>query len=165
MFIKMKVAGLSIDPFTNAPIVVLKDSEEKKSLPIWIGVLEASAIAAEMEKMDFSRPMTHDLIKDIIVNLKASVDRIEVVDLKDNVYYATIHMTSGSKKFKIDARPSDAIALSLRTDTEIFVDSNVLDMSRSVDMSKRTGSKGDESKNWHEILEDLSPEAFGKYKM
>ena len=165
MFIRMKVAGLSIDPFTNAPIVILKDSDEKNTLPIWIGVLEASAIAAEMEKMDFSRPMTHDLIKDIIVNLKASVNRIEIIDLKDNVYYAVIHIASGNETFKIDARPSDAIALSLRTKTEIFVDSNVLDRSKSVDMAERSGSKKDESKNWQEILEDLSPEAFGKYKM
>lgn len=161
----MKVSGLTIDPFTNVPIVILKDIEEKNSLPVWIGVLEASAIASELEKIQFSRPMTHDLLKEVLKNIKATVTRIEVVDLKENVYYATIHMATENSSFVLDARPSDAIALALRTRSPIFVDSSVLEKSRSIDMRSEKG-KGDEGeKDFVETLEDLAPGDFGKYKM
>ncbi len=161
----MKVAGLTMDPFTNAPIVVLKDEGELNTLPIWIGMSEASAIAAELEKMEFSRPMTHDLIRNILDDIGASVEKIEVNDLKDSVYYATIYMESNGTEHKIDARPSDAIALALRTDSPIFVEKKVIDHSKKIDATKAGLDKNDGTKNWSEVLEELSPEAFGKYKM
>lgn len=165
MLLEMKVSGLTIDPFTNVPIVILKDMEEKNSLPVWIGVLEASAIASELEKIQFSRPMTHDLLKEVLKNIKVTVTRIEVVDLRENVYYATIHMAAENGSFILDARPSDAIALALRTRSPIFVDSRVLDKSKNIDMRAVHGSGEDGEKDFIETLEDLSPGDFGKYKM
>ncbi len=159
----MKVFGLTIDPFTNVPIVILKDHDEKNALPVWIGVLEASAIASELEKVQFSRPMTHDLLKEILKNLSVTVNKIEVNDLKDNVYYATIHMTGkDGNDFTLDARPSDAIALALRMNSNIFVDSRVLEKSKSIDMRGEGKKSG---KDFLDSLEDLSPGEFGKYKM
>lgn len=160
----MKVSGLTIDPFTNVPIVILKDLAEKNALPVWIGVLEASAIASELEKIHFSRPMTHDLLKEILKNIEVSVTKIEVTDLRDNVYYAVIHMKTKDGSFSLDARPSDAIALALRTNSPIFVDSSVLDKSKSIDM-RAEGKGEDKGKEFLEALEDLSPGDFGKYKM
>ncbi len=167
MAIEMKVFGLTIDPFTNAPIVILKDLEEKQALPIWIGVLEASAIAAELEKLQFPRPMTHDLLRNILSELNATVNKVEVVDLRDNVYYANIHLEMGDKRYVIDARPSDAIALALRTNSSIFVAEHVLEKSKKIDMRKKLSTKGDkeEADRWLEFLENLSPEDCGKYKM
>lgn len=165
MLLEMKVSGLTIDPFTNVPIVILKDMEEKNSLPVWIGVLEASAIASELEQIQFSRPMTHDLLKEVLKNIKVTVTRIEVVDLRENVYYATIHMAAENSSFILDARPSDAIALALRTRSPIFVDSRVLDKSKSIDMRAAHGGVEDGEKDFIETLEDLSPGDFGKYKM
>ncbi|MBI5469380.1 MAG: bifunctional nuclease family protein [Deltaproteobacteria bacterium] len=163
MFLKMKVFGLTIDPFTNVPIVILKDHDEKNALPVWIGVLEASAIASELEKVRFSRPMTHDLLKEILKNLSVTVNKIEVNDLKDNVYYATIHMTGkDGSDFTLDARPSDAIALALRMNSNIFVDSSVLEKSKSIDMRGEGKKSG---KDFLDSLEDISPGEFGKYKM
>ena len=160
----MKVFGLTIDPFTNAPIVILKDLDEKNALPVWIGILEASAIAAELEKIQFSRPMTHDLMREMLHSLKITVTKIEVNDLKDNVYYATIHMSSKGDSFVIDARPSDAIAIALRMSSPIYVDTKVLDKSKNIDMRKDAGKKPS-SKDLLDKLEELNPEDFGKYKM
>lgn len=164
MLLEMKVFGLTIDPFTNAPIVILKDLDEKNALPVWIGILEASSIAAELEKVQFSRPMTHDLMREILKSLGITVNKIEVNDLKDNVYYASIHMTSGEDRLVIDARPSDAIALALRMSSPIFVDTRVLEKSKNIDMRKETGKKSS-SKDILDKLEELNPEDFGKYKM
>lgn len=161
----MKVYGLTIDPFTNVPIVILKDEEEQHTLPVWIGVLEASAIASELEKVQFSRPMTHDLLNEILKAVDASIKKIEVVDLKENVYYATIHMElKDAGSYKLDARPSDAIAIALRANAPIFVDTSVIEKSRSVDFAEAE-KKGRGSKDFLETLEDLSPGDFGKYKM
>lgn len=161
----MKVFGLTIDPFTNAPIIILKDMEEKHALPVWIGVLEASAIAAELEKVKFSRPMTHDLMTEMLKTLDIAVTKIEVNDLRDNVYYAKIHMTSNKNNFSIDARPSDAIALALRMSSPIFVDTKVLDKSKDIEIKGVSGKAGRASKDLLDMLEDLSPDEFGKYKM
>lgn len=167
MLLEMKVFGLTIDPFTNVPIVILKDLEEKNALPVWIGVLEASAIASELEKVQFSRPMTHDLLKEVLKNVDATVTKIEVNDLKDNVYYATIHMATKTSTFSLDARPSDAIALALRTSSPIYVDTKVLDKSKNIDMRAETDKSKKEKGpgDFIETLEDLSPGDFGKYKM
>lgn len=165
MLMEMKVFGLTIDPFTNAPIVILKDLEDKNALPVWIGVLEASAIASELEKIEFSRPMTHDLMKEMMNTLNISIERIEVNDLKDNVYYARIHLVASGDNFSIDARPSDAIALALRMSSPIYVDTKVLDKSRNIDMRTDHEAKGRSSKDLLDMLEELSPDDFGKYKM
>ncbi|HLD44268.1 MAG TPA: bifunctional nuclease family protein, partial [bacterium] len=128
--IKMNVSGLTIDPFTNMPIVILKDEEGTLALPIWIGLIEASAIATEIEKIALSRPMTHDLIKTLLEKLHASVQRIEITDLMDNTFFALIHCQSLNNQFSLDCRPSDAIAVALRTKSDIYVDRKVIEKSR-----------------------------------
>ncbi len=167
MFKEMKVVGLTVDPFTNMPIVILKDSEDKNTVPIWIGLLEASAIATELEDIEPPRPMTHDLLKNIFDTLKVEVVRIEVNDLKDNTFYATLYIKMSGKKYAIDSRPSDAIAIALRTDSPIYVSEEVIRKSRKIDLKEKTvAAKQDkESEKWAEILDQMSPEDFGKYKM
>ncbi|MBI1910321.1 MAG: bifunctional nuclease family protein [Deltaproteobacteria bacterium] len=165
--VEMKVTGLTIDPFTNMPIIILKDLEEKSALPIWIGLIEASAIATELEKIQLSRPMTHDLIKNLLGALGVTVNKVEVNDLSDNTFYARITLTHAGKELTLDSRPSDAIAIALRTKAPIFVDKKVMEKSRKIDVTKE--GKGGEEKmkkeKWNEILENLSLEDFGKYKM
>lgn len=163
----MKVTGLTIDPFTNMPIIILKDAEEKSALPIWIGLIEASAIATELEKIQLARPMTHDLMKNILTSLGVRVEKIEVNDLCDNTFYARIYLASDGKEFVIDSRPSDAIAIALRSNAPIFVDKKVIEKSRQVDLGKegKEGQRTGEQQKWSEILENLNPEDFGKYKM
>ncbi|RLB07934.1 MAG: bifunctional nuclease family protein [Deltaproteobacteria bacterium] len=161
MFREMKVSGLTVDPFTNTPIVLLKDLEEKEIVPIWIGFFEASAIATQLEKVQLSRPMTHDLIKSILDTLGVKVVKIEVNDLRENTFYATIHLDMDGVKYAIDARPSDAIALALRTSSPIFVKEEVIKKSRKIDL--RQQKEGEEALD--EFLEGLSPKDFGKYKM
>ena len=164
----MEVTGLTIDPFTNMPIIILKDLEQKNTIPIWIGLIEASAIATELEKIELSRPMTHDLLKNILIELGITVEKIEVCDLKENTFFANIHLeTKNGKKLVIDARPSDAIALALRTKAKIFVDEKVISKARRIDLSKEATTDEERLKQekWAEILESLSPEDFGKYKM
>lgn len=167
MLIEMKVAGITVDPFSNTPIVILKEIDGNKALPIWIGVLEASAIAAELGNVKPPRPMTHDLLKNIFGHLKIDVEKIEVNDLKDNTFYATIYLSAGREKLAIDARPSDAMALALRMNSPIFVSEQVIKDSRTIDLEKvlKEGDEKDEEQKWAEILENLSPEDFGKYKM
>jgi len=166
MLLEMTVKGLTIDPHTSTPIVILKDAAVKNTVPIWIGLMEASAIATEMEKIQLSRPMTHDLMRNILESLEAKVVKIVVNDLKDNTFYALIHIMVGSQEIVIDSRPSDAIALALRTDSPILVDKKVIAKSRKVDLTKEEGlSEEENKKRWAEILEKLSPEDFGKYKM
>lgn len=164
MLIEMKVTGLTIDPFTSMPIIILKDMEEKSALPIWIGLIEASAIATELEKIQLSRPMTHDLLKHILDALSVSVGRVAVIDLADNTFYARIYLLHEGKEIEMDARPSDAIALALRTKSPIFVEKKVIEKSRKIDLTKETDDEAKKQK-WTEILENLSPEDFGKYKM
>jgi hypothetical protein len=166
MLIEMKVSGLTIDPVTNTPIVILKDVNEKKAIPIWIGLFEASAIATELEKISFSRPMTHDLLNDILKALDIEVIKIEVNDLRNNTFFAMIYLMKDGKHFTIDSRPSDAIALALRAKAPIFVDEKVIEKSRSVDFEKSaTGVDKLNEEKIREFLENLSPEDFGKYKM
>ena len=166
MILEMKVFGMTIDPFTNSPIVILKDLKDDNALPIWIGLLEASAIAAELESIKLPRPMTHDLLKDILKNLDADVKKIEVCDLKNNVFYATIHIDAAGNHIEIDARPSDAIAVALRTGSPIFVNKKVIEKSKKIDMRNLSMDKDSgESEKWRDLLENLNPEDFGKYKM
>ena len=166
MLIEMKVSGLTSDPITNTPIVILKDLQEKKAIPIWIGLFEASAIATELEKITFSRPMTHDLMHDILKILGVEIDRIEICDLKNNTFFANIHLSREGQNFTIDARPSDAIAVALRAGAQIFVEDQVIEKSRSIDFgAKATDLDKLKDEKLKEFLENLSPEEFGKYKM
>ena len=166
MFVEMKVSGLTIDPLTNTPIVILKDLEGKRAVPIWIGLFEASAIATEIEKISFSRPMTHDLMRDLLKILEAKVKRIEIVDLRNNTFFACIHLQRNGDTLIIDSRPSDAIALALRVNCPIFIDEKVIEKSRNIDFAKKVDEldkkKTEELK---EFLENLPEEDFGKYKM
>ena len=166
MFVEMKVSGLTIDPLTNTPIVILKDLEGKRAVPIWIGLFEASAIATELEKISFSRPMTHDLMRDLLKILEAKVQRIEIVDLRNNTFFACIHLQRNGDTLIIDSRPSDAIALALRVNCPIFIDEKVIEKSRNIDFAKKVDEldkkKTEELKDF---LENLPEEDFGKYKM
>lgn len=163
--VEMKVKGLTLDPLTNMPIVILKDLEGQRALPIWVGIFEANAIALEMEKVPTPRPMTHDLIKNILDGLKARVNRIVVNDLRDNTFYAIISLSFNNSEVFIDARPSDAIALALRVNAPIYVSQKVLEEARSIDLSSEKLSEQEESEKLREWLEHLKPEDFGKYEM
>ncbi|NQU14164.1 MAG: bifunctional nuclease family protein [Desulfobacteraceae bacterium] len=165
MYTAMAISGLAVDPITNSPIVILREVEGDQTLPIWIGLLEATAIASELEGIKFSRPMTHDLLKSILDVVEVEVLRIEVCDLKNNTYYALIHVKHGGKVMTIDARPSDAIALSLRVKAPIFVAQEVIENSSQMEFKAEPEDKSEKGKKWQEVLESLSPEDFGKYKM
>lgn len=165
MLHEMKVSGITIDPTSNAPIVILKAVNADQALPIWIGILEATAIATELENVRLSRPMTHDLFKNFLDTLKITISKVEVCDLRDNTFYAQIYFSLGEKSYNIDARPSDAIALALRADCPIFVDDKVLEKSGQLDGEPEALDDSEEGRKWKEYLEKLSPEDFGKYKM
>lgn len=165
MLKEMKVAGITVDPFTNTPVVILKDLEDKDVLPIWIGLLEASSIATALENIQTPRPMTHDLLKNILDELGVRVLKIEVNDLRDNTYYALIHLDVDGKRLIVDSRPSDAIALALRTGSPIYVDEEVIKKSARVDLQQKGDKVVTDSSELEEILENLNPEDFGKYKM
>jgi len=161
MQIEMTIKGLMVDPITNMPIIILRDQDGQRVLPIWVGVFEANAIALQIENVQTPRPMTHDLLKNIISDLHAHVQRIVVCALKENTFYATIHITVGDQALAVDARPSDAIALALRTQSPIFVEETVIQNARSVESGKESMDLGRLQK-W---LEGLSDEELGKYKM
>ena len=159
--IKMIVKGLTMDPSSNSPILILQDTEGQQSLPIWIGLLEATAIASELEEVQFSRPMTHDLLRNVIGSMGGSVTKVEVCDLKDNTFYALIHLTGPQGELVIDSRPSDAIAVALRTKAPIFVAEKVLESSQAA----ASGQGQEAEEKWRDILESMDPDDFGKYKM
>ncbi|MDD5476089.1 MAG: bifunctional nuclease family protein [Syntrophales bacterium] len=166
MIIEMKVFGLAIDPAAGAPIVILKDLDGKRAVPIWIGIFEASAIATQLEKIALSRPMTHDLLMNIITRLEFSIARIVISDLKNNTFFAVIHLVKDGSEITIDSRPSDAIALALRASAPIFVDEKVVEKSMNIHFTKQAGDLKKYSKEeLQEFLENLAPEDFGKYKM
>jgi len=159
--IQMKVQGLTIDPASNSPILILQEVAGERTLPIWIGLLEATAIASEREKVSFSRPMTHDLTINLLNHLGCRISKIEVTELKDNTFFALIHLEGAEGASSLDSRPSDAIALALRADAPILVSEEVLIAAAASPGSGQ--SRGD--KDWKEILEGMDPEDFGKYKM
>ncbi len=161
MMIGMTVRGIALDPITNMPIIILKDQDEKRALPIWVGIFEANAIALELEKIATPRPMTHDLIKNILDGVGASVQQIVINDLKENTFFAVIEVNFNGNVVNIDSRPSDAIALALRLNAPIFVTDKVVTKAKSMDIAEET----EDSDRWREWLENLKPEDFGKYKM
>ena len=161
MLIEMTIKGLMVDPVTNNPIVILKDKGGDRVLPIWVGIFEANAIALQIENIATPRPMTHDLLKNIIKDLDGRVERVVVCDLKDNTFYAVIHLTVKGESIAVDARPSDAIALALRTRAPIFVEETVIDHAKTVDFSTEKA----DADRLHKWLESLDPDDLGKYKM
>ena len=160
--VEMKVEGLTLDPLTNMPIIILKDSTGSKALPIWVGYFEANAIALEIEQVSTPRPMTHDLLKNLIQNMKAKVNHILVNELKDNTFYAVISLVYGDITLTIDSRPSDAIALALRTKSPIFVEEKVIDDAKSLDLPDPEKTKTADDKQWKNWLENIKPDDFGK---
>jgi bifunctional DNase/RNase len=162
---KVSIAGLTIDPASNTPIILLKTDEGDETVPIWIGLLEATAIAAALQNINFERPMTHDLFKNFVQTMEMEVVKIEVSDLRDNTFYALIYFASDDQVFTMDARPSDAIAIALRFDAPIYVDSEVIEKARVNEPKAEMLDKSSAGKKWAEYLNDLSPEDFGKYKM
>lgn len=160
--VEMKVEGLTLDPLTNMPIIILKDSSGAKALPIWVGYFEANAIALEIEKITTPRPMTHDLIRNLIQTMKAEVNHILVNELKDNTFYAVISLVCGGDTLVIDSRPSDAIALALRTKSPIYVEENVIEAAKNLEIPESDKSKKDEKQQWKDWLENIKPDDFGK---
>ena len=162
--IEFKIKGLMMDPLTNAPIVVLQDTGSDTLLPIWVGIFEANAIALQIEKVDTPRPMTHDLIKGLLNHLDAKVTKIVVTELKDNTFYALIFLDVEGKVVTVDSRPSDAIALALRTDSPIYVTDDVISKSSSSSSTTLSAERSspEDIRRW---LENLNPEDMGKYKM
>jgi uncharacterized protein len=161
MLIEMSIKGLMVDPITNMPIVILKDKEGDRVLPIWVGIFEANAIALQIENVATPRPMTHDLLRNIITDLEGRVDRVVVSDLKENTFYAIVHLTVRGERIAVDARPSDAIALALRTRAPILVEETVIENAKTVDFASERADN-DRLQKW---LESLDPEELGKYKM
>ena len=161
MQIEMSIKGLMVDPITNTPIVILRDKGGQKVLPIWVGIFEANAIALQIENVATPRPMTHDLLRNVIEDLQASVQKIVVCDLQENTFYALIYLSMNGGTVAIDARPSDAIALALRTRAPIFVEETVIDSAKTVD----TSSEQADAERLHKWLDSLDPDDLGKYKM
>ena len=158
---EFKIKGLMMDPITNSPIVILQGVEKNTLLPIWVGIFEANAIALQIERIDTPRPMTHDLLKNILLHLDATVEKIVVTDLQENTFFATIYLDMEGDRVTIDSRPSDAIALALRTDAPIFVTQDVINNSTDMTLDQENLDPED-VKQW---LENLKPEDLGKYTM
>ena len=158
---EMRIRGLMMDPITNMPIVILRDRDGSRVLPIWVGVFEANAIALQIENVTTPRPMTHDLLRNVIQDLRAHIDKIVVSDLKENTFYALIYLLVNGEAMAVDARPSDAIALALRARAPIFVEEKVIDHAKTVDIVPEKGD-AERLQKW---LESLDPDDMGKYKM
>jgi len=161
MELEVKIRGLMMDPATNMPVVVLKETDGTGVLPIWVGIYEANAIALEIEKVQTPRPMTHDLLKNVLTGLDVHVKKVVVCDLKEDTFYALIWMERDGRMMSLDSRPSDALALALRLDCPIFVDDQVLKNSKMANIVSEKSSN-EELRKW---LENLNDEDLGRYKM
>ena len=157
----MEVKALIVDPIANMPVVILRDAEEKNFLPIWVGVFEANAIALQMEGITTPRPMTHDLLRNVIHEISGKVTEVLINDLQENTFYAQIHLRLDGRSFTIDSRPSDAIALALRLEAPVFVNESVLEKSRAND----DASDAQNAERLRKWLEEADPESLSKYKM
>ena len=160
MPVQMSIHGLMIDPVSQMPIVILKNGSGDQVLPIWVGVFEANAIATQLEKIVSPRPMTHDLLKNTIEQLGATIERIVITDLREATFFATLHLVLDAKKIAVDSRPSDAMALALRCDAPIFVEESVLDKSSNPDDAN--AREPDRLRRW---LETVDPKELGQYEM
>lgn len=167
MLHKVNIAGITMDPASNTPIVILKTVDQEDSIPIWIGLLEATAIASVLQEIDFDRPLTHDLFKNFAQEMAVAVERVEVCDLKNNTFFARIYFAGSERAFSMDARPSDAIAIALRFKAPVFVDDKVIQKFRmkDPDPDAEVADTSEEGKKWADYLENLTPEDFGKYKV
>ena len=161
MLIEMRIKGLMIDPINNMPMIILKDVGGKNVLPIWVGVFEANAIALQIEKITTPRPMTHDLLKNILAKMNAKVDKIAITELKNNTYYALIFLNVDGREVTIDSRPSDAIALALRTSSPIYVEQSVIEQAKSPELGEESPDT-EKIKKW---FEKLKADDISKYKM
>ena len=161
MEIEMSIKGLMVDPVTNNPIVILHDSDGARVLPIWVGVFEANAIAIQIENVSTPRPMTHDLLRNVIQDLNGDVQKVVVSELKGSTFYAVLHLRVGDQVVVIDARPSDALALALRVRAPIFAEDSVIESAKSLNITPDTG----DSARLQQWLENLDPDELGKYKM
>jgi bifunctional DNase/RNase len=157
---KMEIKGLLLDPVSNTPVVVLRDAEERLFLPIWIGIFEANAIALRMESIETPRPLTHDLLGSLLAALDVEVLKVVINDLKENTFYARIYLRQGVREFVIDSRPSDALAIAVRAEAEIYVEESVLDASRTVEIEDPRNPE--RLRKW---LEEVDPDELGKYRM
>ena len=164
--IAMYVHAITLDADSNSPILILKEENGERTLPIWIGLLEATAIATEMEKIEFARPMTHDLSVNLLKKMEIKIPRIEISDLKDNTYYALITLKQGDRELTVDARPSDAVAIALRAEAQIFVNESVLKITQPTKgtVIKNGEKTPDEEGRWAKILEEMDPAAV-RYKI
>ena len=162
MLRKVNIAGITMDPASNTPIIILKSVEDDRAIPIWIGLLEATSIASALQNIKYDRPMTHDLFKNFMDTLNIIVSKIEVCDLKDNTFYARIYFTAEDQDFSMDARPSDAIAIALRASAPIYVDDKVIEKSKIPEGEAELSDTSKEGKKWAEYLEKLSEKDFGK---
>ena len=161
MTVEMKITGLMIDPVSNMPIIILKSESGEEVLPIWVGIFEANAIAMQMESIVSPRPMTHDLLKNVIEGLEATIRRIEITDLKENTFFAVINLDRGGQDLQIDSRPSDAMALALRAGAPILVHESVLVKSSSTG----EGGEAQETERLRRWLETVDPTELGNYEM
>jgi hypothetical protein len=159
--VRMEIRGLILDPSSNRPIVVLRDEESHVILPIWIGIFEANAIAQRIENAELPRPMTHDLMQSMLQHIGVAVKKIVISDLRDDTFFALIHVDRGGEMIAVDARPSDAIALALRAEAPIFVLRPVLEKAKAVDLASQATDE-EKLKRW---LEEISPDDLGKYTM
>lgn len=162
MDIEVRIRGLMMDPATNMPIVVLKDVASDAVMPIWVGLFEANAIALEIEKLAAPRPMTHDLVKNLIHNFNAKLERVVISELKDDTFFAVLWLRHNGEQVAIDARPSDAIALALRFDCPIYVSEQVIQAARLNTSGPADNASTEQLRNW---LEGLNDEDLGRYKM
>ncbi len=161
MEVEVKIKGLMIDPISNLPIVILKDPTSDRVLPIWVGIFEANAIALQIESISTPRPMTHDLVKNLLEALDATIEKIVITELRDSTFYALIHVRFQGVTFHVDSRPSDAIAIALRTEAQIFVEEDVLSEAKKIDFPKDPA----ENEKLKKCLENLDPEDLVKYEM
>ena len=159
---EVTVAGVTVDPVTKSPIVVLREPESGNVVPIWIGLLEANAIALALEGTELPRPMTHDLMKSILDATGTRLRSVEIADIRENTYFALLHLEGNGGSVRLDARPSDAIALALRCGARILVSEAVLAQSS---IPSSAGTEGEGRDKWTELLEKMDPEQFSKYKM
>ena len=162
MDIEVRIRGLMMDPATNMPIVMLKDVSSDSVIPIWVGIFEANAIAIEIEKMAAPRPMTHDLARNLIRHLNASLERVVITEIKDETFHAVLWLRQADEPVMIDARPSDAIALALRADCPIFVAEQVMQSAKLNTSGPAEGPTAEQLRGW---LEGLNDEDLGHYKM
>src|SRR5688500_8666946 len=161
MLIEMTIKGLMVDPITNMPIIILRDKDGHRVLPIWVGVAEANAIALQIENVTTPRPMTHDLLRNVIGDLDAAIEKVVVADLRDNTFYALIYLSVKGESVAVDARPSDAIALALRAKAPIYVEDRVIEEAKTTDFAPDK-ENAERLQKW---LESLDADDLGKYKM